>query len=343
MSGRAWLMLSVTGRRQHGGNEGYLDDPAGVYRYDSSVGNSANVSRGDLVAVRDRKGLLALGLVDEITKGTGSKTRFRCPVCRTTVIKQRQNFTPVWRCRDGHTFAAPEEETIEVTTYAADYTQGQIILDGSPDAASARATAMRPSTQNSIEEIDAAALARLLVPSRSDARSLFERFFQSWPPRIFEIDESDTDYRPSSDDRRKRILRSISERRGQAKFRNDLVRRYGERCLVSGCTVMDVIEAAHIWPYRGSEDNAPSNGLLLRADIHTLYDLDLLGIEPASECIVRISRALSGTDYEVFDGRPLATDSRRPSQEALQLRWRAFLDRARSEGAVSVPSLPDAV
>ncbi|CAH1658887.1 HNHc domain-containing protein [Hyphomicrobiales bacterium] len=342
MSGRAWLMLSVAGRRQHGGNAGYDDDPAGVYRYDSSVGNSANVSRGDLVAIRDREGLLAVGLVDSIAIGAGTKTRFRCPVCGITTIKQRQNMTPAWRCRSGHTFDAPNAETIDVTTYAADYTRGQVLLNGYPDAAAARATAMRPSTQNSIEEIDAAALARLVIASRPDTRPVFERFFQSWPADIFSVDDIDADYQPSSEDRRKRILRAISERRGQARFRSDLVKRYGARCLVSGCTVMDVIEAAHIWPYRGTEDNAPSNGLLLRADLHTLYDLDLLGIEPGTECVIRISLALAGTEYAMFEGRPLLAGQRPPSREALQRRWDAFLERARSLDDVSEPSPPDA-
>jgi putative restriction endonuclease len=38
--------------------------------------------------------------------------------------------------------------------------------------------------------------------------------------------------------------------------------------------------------YRGMKDNDPSNGLLLRTDIHTLYDLNLLGIEPDSLKVV---------------------------------------------------------
>ena len=32
-------------------------------------------------------------------------------------------------------------------------------------------------------------------------------------------------------------------------------------------------------PYRGTKDNHPDNGLLLRADIHTLFDLDMIGID----------------------------------------------------------------
>jgi len=42
--------------------------------------------------------------------------------------------------------------------------------------------------------------------------------------------------------------------------------------------VEDVLEAAHIVPYATSGDNDTSNGLLLRSDIDTLFDLGLLNI-----------------------------------------------------------------
>jgi len=41
-----------------------------------------------------------------------------------------------------------------------------------------------------------------------------------------------------------------------------------------------VLEAAHIKPYRGKTDSHLENGLLLRADLHTLFDLNLIGVEP---------------------------------------------------------------
>jgi hypothetical protein len=84
-------------------------------------------------------------------------------------------------------------------------------------------------------------------------------------------------FAPVPGDWRVSAFRQIKERRGQQKFRNILRERYGESCMVSGCCLMDVIEAAHIAPYRGEKDNHPANGILLRADLHTLFDLDLLG------------------------------------------------------------------
>jgi len=76
------------------------------------------------------------------------------------------------------------------------------------------------------------------------------------------------------------VQQQIRRRRGQRKFRDALRTRYGNQCLVTGCEALAVLEAAHISTQPGVDDNRPENGLLLRSDIHTLFDLDLLGIEP---------------------------------------------------------------
>jgi hypothetical protein len=55
-------------------------------------------------------------------------------------------------------------------------------------------------------------------------------------------------------DRRDLVWNQIRERRGQQHFRDALRQRYKDRCLVTGCKVVAVLEAAHIDPYR-SEDN----------------------------------------------------------------------------------------
>jgi hypothetical protein len=104
--------------------------------------------------------------------------------------------------------------------------------------------------------------------------------------------------------------------------------RYGDCCLISGCKILDVLEAAHIRPYRGERDNHEENGLLLRADLHTLFDLDLIGIDPASFRI-RLHPEINQGEYQALQGRTLScTAENRPSVEALAMRWEAFKKRA---------------
>lgn len=133
----------------------------------------------------------------------------------------------------------------------------------------------------------------------------------------------DGNFRPDETDRRQVIERQIRERRGQRQFRDKLRRRYASRCLITGCKLMDVLEAAHISPYRGEEDNHPENGLLLRSDIHTLFDLDLLGIDP-SELRIELHPKIA-EEYGHLAGRLLdCTAKRQPSRLALKQRYAQF-------------------
>jgi hypothetical protein len=142
--------------------------------------------------------------------------------------------------------------------------------------------------------------------------------------------ESDVEnsYNPEGVDRRPLVERQIRERRGQRQFRDALRRWYGDRCLVTACEILAVLEAAHISPYRGKDDNHPENGLLLRTDIHTLFDLDLLGIEP-ERLMVEVHPDVA-PEYGHLAGVALrCVGGHRPSRKALMLRYSLFRQRLR--------------
>ena len=331
---KAWLLIAIPDQRQYGGNQGYDDDPASIYRFDSAVPNSRQVSPGDLVLLRDRETLLGVGQVERVVAGSGTKKRFRCPDCNVTGIKERRGRSPRWRCHNGHTFAEALEEDVTVTRYEAHYGNTFLAADGRISASEIRSVAIRPSDQLSIQELDPAKLERLLVNSFPESATLLPEFVQSISVIADDADETDdlageSHYTPSFSDNRKHVLRAIRERRGQGPFRKRLIKRYGGRCMISGCDLLDVVEAAHIWPYRGPDDNHPGNGLLLRADLHTLFDLDLLGIHPDS-LRVSITKEVKCSDYATLDRCCLVLGkSRRPSITALRMRWSVFSRRKR--------------
>lgn len=80
-------------------------------------------------------------------------------------------------------------------------------------------------------------------------------------------------------------------RQGQGKFRLDLLDAYGSRCAATDYDVSEGLEAAHIRPYRGAHTNDTRNGILLRADIHNLFDYGILGVDPETIKIVLNQRA----------------------------------------------------
>ena len=77
-----------------------------------------------------------------------------------------------------------------------------------------------------------------------------------------------------------KVLRKVRERPGQAAFRRRLKLAYSNMCCVSGCVVPEVLDGAHIDPYLGPDFDHAQNGLLLRRDIHTLFDAHLITISP---------------------------------------------------------------
>jgi len=134
-----------------------------------------------------------------------------------------------------------------------------------------------------------------------------------------------TDYKPDNKDHRDRVSRQICTRRGQQRFRNDLIERYGPTCQITGCKLLDIIEAAHICPYRGEKDNVPGNGLLLRSDMHTLFDLDLIGIDPDSLKIHCTQAAAEAYGEQLVGRRLSCPQDRTPSRTALKKRFKIFI------------------
>ena len=103
------------------------------------------------------------------------------------------------------------------------------------------------------------------------------------------------------DDARQRISADIIRRRGQPKFRKALLAAYENTCAITGCNLPAVLEAAHIHPYKGNHTNVISNGLLLRADIHTLFDLGLISVDTKT-MLVQVSPTLQHTEYGKLNG-----------------------------------------
>lgn len=113
------------------------------------------------------------------------------------------------------------------------------------------------------------------------------------------------------------VLRVIRE--GQAEFRKRLVAHYGAVCMVTGTEQANVIDAAHIVPYNGTSTNALSNGLLLRKDIHALFDAGLLTIGP--DLVVYVSAGVDDPFYRSLDGKELTlTSPSKISKDALRRR-----------------------
>ncbi|WP_426178015.1 HNH endonuclease [Massilia sp. TWR1-2-2] len=128
------------------------------------------------------------------------------------------------------------------------------------------------------------------------------------------------------EDARRRVLQNVVRRQGQPKFRAGLVDAYNGRCAITQCAVLVALEAAHVTPYLGPKTNSICNGLLLRADIHTLWDLKLIAIDPSTMAVL-VNPALQDANYQALAGSPLfqpVAVAARPSMSALEYQWQIF-------------------
>lgn len=141
------------------------------------------------------------------------------------------------------------------------------------------------------------------------------------PDSSNEVPEEDKFNPHNVEDARKWINASIVRRQGQGKFRADVLTAYGNRCAISTCDVPEALEAAHIFGYLGTETNVVTNGLLLRGDLHTLYDLGLIAVDPTSMKVV-IAPRLDRTNYGHLAGASVRLPEKvehHPNFDALKL------------------------
>lgn len=322
---RCWLVLTFGDDRSHAGNLGYQDNPSTLYRYDSDVQNHMRVAVGDVFLIRDRNALLGVATIGEIRATNQTKTRQRCPVCGTAKLAERTTSLTRFRCMRGHEFDNPTREEDACTAYEAEFASFVSTVDAIPIMA-LRAACPRYTPQASIQLLEPDAVRWGLEAAVPEAAALLPAMASAEVPSLGSDAEANDEDLLSHADERELVNRTIRLRRGQAAFRRALANRYGAQCMVSGCELFDIVEAAHIAPYRGIADNATVNGLLLRSDLHTLFDLDLLGVDPQS-LQVHFHPFAIAAGYSPFLGRVLDCGTGRPSGAALRARWDQFQRR----------------
>jgi hypothetical protein len=115
-------------------------------------------------------------------------------------------------------------------------------------------------------------------------------------------------------------------RNGQSPLKRNLLRVYDKKCCITGCNVAITLDACHIEPHHLNGNNHSSNALLLRTDIHVLWDKNMIGIHP-DHLTIHINKALIDTKYACLEGLKLSSrnDNKSLNISALRLRWDEFL------------------
>jgi putative restriction endonuclease len=121
--------------------------------------------------------------------------------------------------------------------------------------------------------------------------------------------------------------RWVRNRLGQGTFRSLVTDAYARRCSFTGEKILPVLQAAHIRPVTEGGKHRVDNGLLLRSDVHTLFDRGYLGVTHDYRLLVsrRLRQEYSnGEFYYQLAGEPIRLPERpedRPASDFLE--WHA--------------------
>lgn len=113
-------------------------------------------------------------------------------------------------------------------------------------------------------------------------------------------------------------------RLGQQAFQAVVLDVYGRRCAISGTTIRPVLQAAHIRPVTAGGEHRIDNGLLLRSDVHTMFDRGYLAVDTRYR--LQVSPRLrdefgNGEQFYARAGEVIALPARRadrPQREFLE-------------------------
>lgn len=119
----------------------------------------------------------------------------------------------------------------------------------------------------------------------------------------------------------------VLPRLGQGSFRVLVTDAYERRCAMTGERTLPALDAAHIRPFAGEGENRVQNGLLLRSDLHRLFDRGYITVRPDHR--IEVSRRIreefeNGRDYYALANREIRMPERdefRPERHLLE--WHA--------------------
>lgn len=150
-----WAFLAAGDDRSFAGNDGYDDEPAKHYRWDSTVANHGRISVGDVIVLWNKSGSIGASIVESIELSDTTKNAHRCPFCGKSNIKKRVTKAPLYRCNKCKaTFDRPETRVVDVVAYTSTHSRSWIPLWEVLDAPAMRSCCQSTKSQLSLRPLD---------------------------------------------------------------------------------------------------------------------------------------------------------------------------------------------
>ncbi|MFD6065460.1 HNH endonuclease [Rhodococcus wratislaviensis] len=300
----AWLTLSTTSdyRRLVGGDK-YDDNPESHYSWNSLVTHHSTVQPGDVFVLWNKKILLGMSIVEQIEIGEGKAKRARCIYCGRAAVVERKKKLPRYKCDNcGEEFGeSPKIEMVDVKTYRSNHAQAWTSLEGLLDGRQLRTLCVSPKAQDSFRRLRWGAFQQAIhgVTTGDPFGALVAVGNQIAGGHTTAM---------------------TRVRRGQGAFRAQLLAEYGHRCALTGPCPPEALEAGHLYSYAKVGQHRNQGGLLLRRDLHRLFDTGLLAVDVAG--VIHLAEELRGyPSYALLHGAPVQIPLTEAHRHWLKLHW----------------------
>lgn len=315
-----WLLRTLDDELNRRAESGlvYEDDIDSQYSYSNSVPNSQQISKNDLVLLRDNEILLGAAVVQEIRVKKETYEKYLCPRCGSAKLYWRKNRQD-WRCdgkclrpnklsSNARSTQHPDVVYAERIMYTAEYADTWSDLAGSmlahefPHLADMKTW----NRQNSIVRLNP---VKVLEFFDSLKFSKYQQVDGASPRMVAHGGFAE---------------RKFKSRLGQTQFRGHLVSRFGANCVFTGPCYLAALDAAHLYSYAMEGKHHEGGGLLMRKDLHRLFDLGMIGIAPRQSIVLH--RDLAHTQYQLLQGESLKVELGTQEKEYLTLHFDRYTE-----------------
>jgi len=314
----SWLLLLKSEDRVFAGNLGYEDVAERFYSWDSRVPNHEKLQPGDKIVLWNGKYSLGVSSIESIeTKENQSKEIRRCPFCKTTDIRERKTLSPKFKCGKGECRKEFDEtqveiESVEIKTYRSNHEIAWVDLNGKYSDIELRNSCVGFNHQHSLRRLDWNKFTDLIKGDDIEK----------------EVNQK-TNYVTNTIKQTSggSAMRLTKVRIGQGAFRRNLLEKFKNCCAITGLSPEQSLEAAHLYSYAGLDRHEEGGGLLLRRDVHRLFDLGLILINPRT-LKISVSETLRGFDvYSDLHGMDLRVKIGKNEKKWLKLHWERFAEK----------------
>lgn len=299
---KAWLCIASDGETTRAGDT--FDETLGEsYTWQRSLPHALDMGVGDVIAIWNKKRLLGISWIESIADSVQIREQLRCPdkECKRLDIRERTKKSPRYKCgKCGLETDSPVVEVSEQDVFIASYAAGWSPIDTLVDATECRLMTVNPDTQHSIREIELHLLVELLGR------------LPALPLRPF--------YLRRAGHRRSTVRTRI----GQGSFREKMRELYSDVCALTGPNHQSALEAAHLYSYAELGIHHEDGGLLMRRDIHRLFDRGLLAISPTDGRIDVHPELAVYPQYAMLHGSPAQVEFNPGTRIWLEKHWAEF-------------------